>query len=232
MWKYSTMKGDSNIAKFLPLQVLVVGYLILTVLYIVTVTGLPAEWNLQYIHGALGNHPFLTDILKGFLALSAVAIAWQRSIATEYQIKLQTNSNRISDYYNIKEHFYSQMKLISQKNNIVSIKESNIEVIFSNIFRNPVELDFSCTEEFEDAILTFMLKYPKKSSFEKLEQLSFSRGERYRSIYSSKTKKTKNSTEMLEVMLQLQDYFNAIGNLPISSKEKNSFNVLNITAKN
>lgn len=233
MSKYSTMQGDSNIAKFLPLQLLVVGYLILTVLYIVTVTGLPAEWNLQYIHSALGNHPFLTDILKGFLALSAIAIAWQRSMATEHQIQLQANSNRISQYYDIKKHF---SELVEKTFKEKEIQVIDCDLLFNRVFRSPENLDFNASSNFIKDIES-ILEHSKKGKIHIVTSIfPYIKNKIYLELFgvkiSNKNGEIPKPSEAYKLVIKfIEEIYKIVCKTPIDSRSRDSFLDLLIVVK-
>lgn len=117
-------------------------------------------FNLSY--GRLTDHPFIKDWLGATaVALGLIAII-HRSIVTDEQIRLQqeaydnqTNSldlqrdsQRMRNFYDIKEHFNDIKSLINNNDNQIfsmEVKENSDE-LFNRIFTSTKDLDFSISE--------------------------------------------------------------------------------------
>lgn len=216
---FITSDSKKNILHFLPMKWLFIGYIGITVTYICTVTGLPEQRDLKYVYEALEFHPFLTDTLKGFLALTAVVIAWHRSIATEHQIELQTNSNRISQYYDFKNHLTSHLE-----NHI----EIDPEILFSRLFNDPKNADYSPSKElksFTNAIIENLESNDINSAESEFNKMSsyFQYYEHEKIITHNTIKKTKISK-----FNNLSFFITKTANsLPLSKSESKEFNSLN-----
>jgi hypothetical protein len=97
----------------------------------------PYSLSLQDAFIALEKHTFLSFLLKCFIASSAIIIALNRSIVADKQIKLQSSSNNISNFYSIQDHIKKDIE--SNFKNTIKIIEYTIipETIFEKLFTNP-----------------------------------------------------------------------------------------------
>jgi hypothetical protein len=58
---------------------------------------------------ALDQHEFISFLFKCFIASSAIIIAWHRSIISSIQIKLQTSSNDMTNFYSLQKHIREEV---------------------------------------------------------------------------------------------------------------------------
>ena len=160
-------KRHGSLFQFAPMKFLLISYPLIFSYYVKFESGLPQQWSIKYIWGALDNHPFLTDTMTGLIALTAVIIAWHRSLSTEKQIELQHSNNKISNFYSLDEHTSKLMKSVFSDSNYFRIGKNTSHKFFANLFEAPEDGIYKCnpvlTKELNKFTENFAFQF---SSFE------------------------------------------------------------------
>jgi hypothetical protein len=141
---------NSSLMRFTPLVILSIWF----------TTGITSYSLLEFdrfildfsdIYEALQNHGFIVFSLKAFVACTAICIAWHRSKVVDYQNKVTSASNDISNFYSIKEHFFDLLtKYENEKIKSFSyIPEKYQNKLFFRLFENPHKSNYTINSNFK-----------------------------------------------------------------------------------
>jgi hypothetical protein len=84
------------------------------------------------------------------VAGAAICIAWQRSLATDRQIGMQSNVNKLSNFYSMQAHILTYLEEHKNTTNTENLVLKNKRNIFYSIFENPSNGEFSPKSSFEN----------------------------------------------------------------------------------
>jgi hypothetical protein len=146
----SSSESSESLFAFLPFIYSLMTFPTIALLYC-SLEITPYYINLQKIFSALEKHTFLSFWLKCFIASSAIIIAWHRSIVNDIQIKMQTDVNRLTNFYDTKKHFFELLPAPTKDTYeiIPTIEKSNHNKFYFNFFKNPQESDYSLSDNFK-----------------------------------------------------------------------------------